>query len=141
MRLLTLVQTRRKGVPVWRSILLLALAGTLLNWGVVVPYKAASHERREAGTAIRKAIGGDTDGLTVYKSASLGGLYAEGFYMGGKIATFKNASELPSGEKTIYVLAPEVPIVPDRAWKNLFSREYRQLRLNLWKGELRQETE
>lgn len=139
--LLTLVQTRRKGVPVWRSILLLALAGTLLNWGVVVPYKAASHERREAGTAIRKAIGGDTDGLTVYKSASLGGLYAEGFYMGGKIATFKNASELPSGEKTIYVLAPEVPIVPDRAWKNLFSREYRQLRLNLWKGELRQETE
>ena len=75
------------------------------------------------------------------KSASLGGLYAEGFYMGGKIATFKNASELPSGEKNISVLAPEVPIVPDRAWKNLFSREYRQLRLNLWKGELRQETE
>ena len=139
--LLSLVQTLRKGVPVWRIALQLVLGGCLLNWGVMVPYKAASHERREAGLALRRAIGTDTAGLTIYKSSSLGGFYAEGFYLGGTIATFKAASELPAGEKTIYVLAPEVPIVPDRAWKNLFSREYRQHRLNLWKGELRQETE
>lgn len=61
--------------------------------------------------------------------------------MGGRIVTFKSVAELPSEEKTIYVLAPEVPIVPDRAWRNLLSREYRHQRLNLWKGELRQDTE
>ena len=139
--LLTLVQTRRKGVPVWRVVLQIMLAGVLLNWGVMIPYKATSRERRDIGLDLRRSLDTDTAGLTIYKSSALRGLYAEGHYMGGRIVTFKSVAELPSEEKTIYVLAPEVPIVPDRAWRNLLSREYRHQRLNLWKGELRQDTE
>lgn len=139
--LLTLVQTVRKGVPLWRIVLQIVLAGVLLNWGVMIPYKASSHARRDIGIELRRAIGEGAGNLTVYKSSALRGLYAEGHYMGGRIVTVKSVSELPMEEKTIYVLAPEVPIVPDRAWRNLFSREYRHQRLNLWKGELRQDTE
>ena len=117
------------------------LAGVLLNWGVMIPYKATSRERRDIGLDLRRSLDTDTAGLTIYKSSALRGLYAEGHYMGGRIVTFKSVAELPSEEKTIYVLAPEVPIVPDRAWRNLLSREYRHQRLNLWKGELRQDTE
>ncbi len=139
--LLTIVQCRRKDTQIWRIILQTVMVGVLLNWGCVIPYKAAAHARRDIGTELRKAIGENTENLTVYKSSAMRGFYAEGHYMGGKIVTFTSVSELPAEEKNIYVLSPEVPIVPDRAWKNILSREYRNQRLNLWKGELRQDTE
>ncbi len=128
----------RKDVPIWKLGLLVFSSFILIYWGAVVPYKAALHTRRDMGLELRKALGGNTDDLTIYKYNTLAGLYPECHYMGGRIVTVKNASELPSGEKVIYVLAPEVPSVPDRAWRSLLNREYRNQRLALWRGELRE---
>ena len=127
----------RKGIALWKLGLLVFTSFILLYWGAVVPYKAALHTRRDMGLELRRALGGRTDGLTVYKYNTLAGLYPECHYMGGRIVTVKNASELPVNEKVIYVLAPEVPSVPDRSWKSLLNREYRNQRLALWRGELR----
>ena len=127
----------RNGVPIWKLGLLVFSSFILLYWGAVVPYKAALHTRRDMGLELRKALGGQTEALTVYKYNTLAGLYPECHYMGGRIVTVKSASELPANEKVIYVLAPEVPSMPDRAWRTLLDRKYRNQRLALWRGELR----
>jgi len=128
----------RKGMRLWVLALLIFASGAMLYQGTVQPYKAAVHFRKDLGLELKQVLGGKTDHLTVYKFRTMPGLYTEGHYMGGRIVTVNSERELPSAERVIYVLSPEVPSVPDRTWRSLFNKTYRkQQRLILWRGELR----
>ncbi len=132
---------RARGM-VWMAMLTLFVSGMTLFWAVVNPYKASDTSRSALGRKLKGVLGAAaTPSLIVYKDVAAGGLFSECEYMDCRVKRIKSPSELPQDAKEVYVIALEVPSVPERAWTNLLPPEerYKDKRLCLWKGVLKEE--
>ncbi len=132
-----LCRTRSK---VWCSILALFVSGMMLFWAVANPYKASDTSKSDLGRKLRAALGpAASPSLLVYKDSAISGLFSECEYMDCKVKRISSAADLPPKAKEVYVIALEVPSVPERTWTNLLPPEerYKDKRLCLWKGVLK----
>ncbi len=130
-----LIARRRNGI-VWCALAFMFFSFALPFQGVVLPYRAAFHAKKDAGLRLRGALGTAPGNLVVYKMDTLPALYAEGHYLGAKIQTIHSARDLPKNERTVYVLSSVVPSAPERVWKRLHNETYRSRPLELWRGDL-----
>ncbi len=123
--------------PLWVWILLLTSCFSLFSWSLMTPYRAQEHPKKDLGLEMRQALnqeGVPADEI-IYKSRILD-LYNECYYLGGNIRKISSLSDLPAGQKTVYLISTEFPQMPERRWRNLLPErmEYRNKRLCLYQG-------
>lgn len=134
-----LCRNRRK---VWVTWLVLFCSSMLVFWAVVNPFRAQDRSRSELGKLMRNAIGDRyTPEMVIYKDTDLTGLYSETFYMGIPIRTINDKNYQSDDEQTVYLITAKAPVMADRYWSRLLSTVYKDQRLYLWEGELKEEDE
>lgn len=126
--------------PVWMAMLCVFASAMLVFWSMVNPYKASDRTRSQLGATLRAALGpAASPSLTVYKDFP-SGLYSECHYMGCKVRKISSDDEIPKKDKEVYVIASEVPSLPERNWTNLIPEmKYKDRRICLWKGVLKED--
>jgi 4-amino-4-deoxy-L-arabinose transferase-like glycosyltransferase len=110
-------------------------------WSVVIPYQSQGSPQREWAETLKNGIGGDfSQDIAVYlsPSPSLGGhVYGIFLYLGCKAKRLKkDLSELPENEKRVYLMSPDVPILPERLWTKAAKISLKKGDVYLWKGEI-----
>ena len=132
----------RTNSKVWVAILAIFVSGMTLFWAVANPYKASDTSKSDLGRKLLTALGtAASPSLVVYKDSAISGLFSECEYMNCKVRKINSVSDLPAKAKEVYVIALEVPSVPERTWTNLLPPEekYKDRRLCLWKGVLKED--
>lgn len=138
---LTALLLCRREKPVWALCLTLFCSAMLIYWAVVNPYKASDHSRKRIGLELREALAVQQTppGTIVYKDAALAGLYSETYYMGYPVRALNSLSDLPESGSVVYLISATPPTTVNRNWTKLLDTLYRERRLYLWKGVLRED--
>jgi hypothetical protein len=138
-----LAKTRSR---VWVALLCLFACGMMLFWAVANPYKANDRSRSKLGRQFYEALANSganvkAPGFVVYKDSLISGLYSECEYLDCKVRKLNATSLSDQKDKEVYVIALEVPSVPERVWTNLLPPEtrYKDRRICLWKGVLKED--
>ncbi len=137
----TFLLCRRRGM-VWVAMLSFCVSAMLFFWAVANPYKASEKSRSKMGQTLREALGpAFAEDLLVYKDSAISGLYSECSYLGCRVRKINSVKDLPARGREIYVIASEVPSVPERTWTNLLQPEtkYKDKRICLWRGVLKED--
>ena len=113
---------------IWLIILLLFTSNMLCFWAVIYPYRTVQRTKEKFGLELREAIGTSFyPQMTVYKDASIHGLYPECYYMGAQVRTiqFSKTDELKEKEVFLLSVNPVQPQNSTRIWEKVLSVIYK----------------
>ena len=118
--------------PVWVNLVWLNLLTAIVGAAVLLPYHSQNQEWRDFGGSVKKDL--PDDAAMIYKY-NIQGLYNGLFYAGVPVYKIRKEDPLPD-KKTVYVLSPDYPDLPNRSWEPLRREGYicRGEKVFLWKG-------
>lgn len=130
--LLLLLQLGVRKFPVWVNLLLMNLAVAIVGAAVLLPYRSQSREWRDFGGEVKSDLPADAEMIYKY---NIQGLYSGLFYTGKPVYKIRKDDALPD-KKTVYLLAPDYPDLPNRSWEPLRQDGYicRGEKVFLYKG-------
>ena len=134
---LALLLIPRERVQIWAAILIFTGIGAMFFWSLPHPYRAQENAKRFLGRELREAIVNTSlSPKTVYKDASIVGLYSECYYMGYPVKVVKKITDIPLENKDAFLISTEFPLDHNRIWTNLLpeKKKYRREKLYLWHG-------
>jgi hypothetical protein len=128
----------RRRLPVFLHLLAHASTCLILFWAIVVPYRSQDSIQRKSASIIRESLGeAYSPDLLIYETSGASddfyGIFA---YLECKIKRLKNGfQDIPSSQKHVYLLSPDVPIMPERLWTKKATIGGEKRNTYLWNGE------